>query len=391
MQRTLIAVDDVPGIAELISKTAQDVGFQSSAITEWTTFSRSRSVSPDLFVLDLQMPGTDGIEVIRELAAKHTESAVILVSGLGLKMLETATTLAERQGLRVMGALAKPFLYEDLFELLLRAKGELGRVERPRAAMPEIDPEGLRNAIGGTEIVAYYQPIMDVRSGTVAGLEALARWQHPALGTLAPGAFLPVAERCGVMEMLNWRVMELAVRELGKREFYGPLPVSVNFCADDFKDLSLPDRMDAELAAARFAPEFLNVELTEGSIIKDLSKTLDTMIRLRMKGVGLWLDDFGTGYSSMEQLKRLPLSALKIDQSFTPAAGKGEQDVAILRSMVELAHTLGLPAIAEGVETVEQLNVLRAIGCDRAQGFYFAKPMPADALPEWLGRHAGAR
>lgn len=390
-KRTLLAVDDVPGIAELIRTTASDAGFESKAVTEWTDIDSAGIEALDVIVLDLQMPGKDGIEIIRELAANRKGLAVILVTGLGQRMLATASDLAAKHGLRVMGSLAKPFSYEDLFEMLLQVKNDLGTAVRHAPAQPDMDPEALRLAILGNEIHVLYQPIVDIQSGAVVGAEALARWQHPALGTLMPAAFIPVADRYGMTAMLNWEVLRTAVREMKRRYGHCKIPVSVNFSADDFSELDLPDRIAEELREAELPATCLNIELTEGSVIRDIQRSLDTMIRLRMKGVGLWLDDFGTGYSSMEQLRRLPLTALKIDQSFTPHEVNGEHNKAILRSLVELSHKLGLPAIAEGVETLPQLVALRELGCDRAQGFYFASPMPADSLLEWLAVQPSAR
>ena len=259
-------------------------------------------------------------------------------------------------------------------------------VDRPKLRLQgrEIDPAELETAIQSGQIQPYYQPIVGLESGRVVAVEALARWQHPALGLLQPAAFIPLAERNGLIGGLNWAVLLAALRDIKPvYERFG-VALSVNFTAGDFADLTLPERVLAALGAAQLPPQFLNIELTEDAIIEDLSKTLDSMMRLRMKGVGLWLDDFGTGYSCFEQLRRLPVTILKLDRSFIPTDEHWDEHVVLFQGLVDLAAKLGLPCIAEGVETPRQVALMRELGCSRAQGYHFGRPMPAKEFAGWM-------
>ncbi len=380
---TLLVVDDDPNVAELIRMAASDVGFLAEA-SDGVDFFAERAVF-DLIVLDLHMPGKDGVELIRELAASRSGSAVFLVSGLGGRMLSTAAQLADAHGLRFMGALAKPFSYEDLFEALLGVKNALstgGGTTSPSQTL--VEPGELEAAIDNAQIEAYFQPIISIASGLVVGAESLARWRHPTRGLLLPGTFIPVAEQHDLITKLNWAVLTASVGHVSGLDPKRALPISVNFTASDFEDLELPERVFSLLDGTGVPHAMLNIELTETATIHDLSRTLDTMIRLRMKGVGLWLDDFGTGYSSMEQLRRLPVSALKLDRSFMPSESNWDGNVALLRGLVGMARNLGLPTIAEGVETDRQLAMLRDLGCAEAQGYHIARPMSAAAFTKWM-------
>ncbi len=363
--------------------TAADVGFSSSATdsVDFTTLGGHL----DLIVLDLHMPGKDGVELIRDLALSRRGTAVFLVSGLGQRMLDTAAELAVAHGLRYMGAMRKPFAYEDLFESLLTVKGELSRPPpSPSSASDYIDVSELESAIERLEIEAAFQPIVSVATGQVVAAECLARWRHPKRGLLVPGRFIPLAERYGLISEVNWAVLSSAVGYLQASDPKRVVPLSVNFSAHDFTELELPDRLAGMLDSAGVQNELINIELTESSMIHDMPRTLDTMIRLRIKGVGLWLDDFGTGYSSMEQLRRLPISAMKLDISFMPKDSNWAASLALFQGLVDMARNVNLPMIAEGVETPRQLEMLRELGCERAQGYLFGRPMPPDVFRQWL-------
>ena len=386
---TLLVVDDDPGVAELIRMTAVDVGFRVAVADVAGDFLDFGEKRPDVIVLDLQMPGLDGVEVIRQLAASATGATVFLVSGLGSRMLASAAELSAAHGLRCLGSMSKPFSYEDLFEALLGVKQVLA-LDRPKflPKFREIDPAELEVAIRAGQIHPYYQPIMCLDSGRVVAVEALARWQHPVLGMLQPATFIPLAERSGLVGSLNWAVLSAAMQDMKPVFEQFGVTLSVNFTAGDFADLKLPERVLAALNAAKLPPAFLNIELTEDAVIEDLPKALDSMMRLRMKGVGLWLDDFGTGYSGFDQIRRLPASALKLDRSFMPTDEHWEEQVILFRGLVDLAGKLGLPCIAEGVETPRQLELMRELGCSRGQGFYFGRPMPAKEFAGWMALHS---
>jgi EAL domain-containing protein (putative c-di-GMP-specific phosphodiesterase class I) len=244
----------------------------------------------------------------------------------------------------------------------------------------------LRRALGNRELQLHYQPILEIGSGRIHAVEALLRWRHPALGLVPTEEFIPLAEVTGLMLTLGPWVLRTALAQL-RRWHQGGRPdllVAVNFSARQLQQPDLADQVLKALEEAGIAPGFLDLEVTETSAMSVPESAHDSLHRLRAAGVRISVDDFGTGYSSLSHLRRLPIHTLKIDKSFIRDIHTDPDDAAITAAIVALAHTLKLSVVAEGVENPEQLEFLRAQGCDRAQGFYLAEPRPAEgwaALP----------
>jgi EAL domain-containing protein (putative c-di-GMP-specific phosphodiesterase class I) len=233
-----------------------------------------------------------------------------------------------------------------------------------------------------------YQPKFDIADGRVTGLEALLRWNDPELGEIAPARFVPVAEDCGLIMPIGAWVMEEACRQIAAWRGAGLAvpPVSVNLSALQFHRSSLVDNVAAVLAAAGVPPPLLELELTEAILLQDVEHTLETVRGLKNLGVRLSIDDFGTGYSSLAYLKRFAVDKLKIDQGFVRDIGCDPDDAAIVRAVIQLARSLRLGTIAEGVETEEQAAFLRAEGCEEVQGFLFGNPQAPAAIEGLLAR-----
>jgi diguanylate cyclase (GGDEF)-like protein len=243
----------------------------------------------------------------------------------------------------------------------------------------------LRKALEREEILIHYQPQIDVKSGAVAGMEALVRWQHPGRGLLQPGAFIPLVERTGLSTALSEYVLAKVIAQLRDWRDAGvelDVTMAVNLTMFDLLDTSLPEKVDQLLQEAGVEPHRLELEITERVIMADPVRVRDVVERLKATGVRLAIDDFGTGYSSLSYLKTLPIDVIKIDRSFVIAMAEDDSDCAIVRSTIDLAHNLGLSVVAEGVETQETLDELARYGCDMAQGFHIARPRAADEL--WL-------
>ena len=245
---------------------------------------------------------------------------------------------------------------------------------------------GLRKAIDRQEFVLHYQPQINLRTGQVAGAEALIRWQHPDLGLIPPGRFISIAEDSGlIVEIGNWVIRECCQQarrwhEAGYRE----LVVAANVSTLQFRRGSLEDVVRAALEESALEPHLLELELTESVLVDDQAKTAATLKRLHELGVGLALDDFGTGYSSFAYLSNFNLDKLKIDQSFVHNISINRDDESIVTSIAHLARDFGLRTVAEGVESDQALGVIRRAGCDQAQGYFFARPMDADAFTSFL-------
>jgi EAL domain-containing protein (putative c-di-GMP-specific phosphodiesterase class I) len=247
---------------------------------------------------------------------------------------------------------------------------------------------GLRRALEQDEIELAYQPVVDLGTGAISGVEALARWRHPERGIVPPSEFIAVAERAGLIVELGRFVLGEACRasvRLAVVAGKGPLPISVNVSARQIVDADFVADVRTALDTAGLAAEHLTLELTESVLIQEGERTDQVIAALRDLGVRLAIDDFGTGYSSLSYARRFPIDELKIDRSFIAGLGHGREDAAIVTAAIAFARALHLVVTAEGVETTDQAIRLRALGCDRAQGYLFARPMDEAALAVVLG------
>jgi EAL domain-containing protein (putative c-di-GMP-specific phosphodiesterase class I) len=252
-------------------------------------------------------------------------------------------------------------------------------------ALQRLDLElDLRGAVTRQEFTVHYQPVVMVESGRVAEVEALVRWQHPERGLLSPDRFIGLAEETGLIVPIGqWVLAEACHRARAwQREFPGqpPLVMSVNLSARQLQQPNLVEEIAAALRESGLDPASLKLEITESVVMQDAPSTLAKLHALKDLGIQLAIDDFGTGYSSLGYLKRFPVDTLKIDRSFVKAIGDDAEDMVIVRAVVEVARSLRLSVTAEGIETAEQLARLRALGCERGQGYYFARPLAADPL-----------
>jgi diguanylate cyclase (GGDEF)-like protein len=243
----------------------------------------------------------------------------------------------------------------------------------------------LHRAIDRDELFLVYQPKINLATGAITGVEALARWQHSKSGLIPPDQFIALAERSGFIKPLTLWVLEAALDQSRWWRAEGiDVPISVNLSPRTLHDVDFPERVAALLRTHGVTAEQLELEITESSIMVDPPRALDILTRLHRMGISLSIDDFGTGYSSLSYLKKLPANAVKVDKSFVIQMTQDESDAQIVRSTIDLAHNLGLKVIAEGVETEEAWGRLLALGCDEAQGYYVSRPLPAPELTQWL-------
>jgi EAL domain-containing protein (putative c-di-GMP-specific phosphodiesterase class I) len=236
---------------------------------------------------------------------------------------------------------------------------------------------GLRHALGHGELLLYYQPKFEIASGRVVGAEALVRWMHPQRGMVPPSEFIPLAETTGLIVQVGEWVLEQACAQaaIWQRAGLPPFRLAVNVSAREFTS-SLPGRVADTLKRYRLDPSWLELEITESTLMHDIDYVIGIMDRISALGVALSLDDFGTGYSSLSYLKRFPIDTLKIDRSFTTGIPLDVSDCAIASTIISMGRKLGHRVIAEGVETVEQMEFLRQAGCDEVQGYLYGRPLP---------------
>ncbi|HUH58614.1 MAG TPA: EAL domain-containing protein [Candidimonas sp.] len=244
----------------------------------------------------------------------------------------------------------------------------------------------LHHSIKNNELLLHYQPKVTFSTGVMVGVEALVRWHHPVLGLVPPGRFIPLAEECGLIGSIGMWVLKEACNQAQewRRQGLPPIRVSVNLSARQFQEATLATQVAQVLAQTGLDPACLELEITEGTVMQDTKAAIAALQALKRLGVALSIDDFGTGYSSLSYLKQFPIDVLKIDRSFVQNVTHDQNDAAITRAIVALAHGLDLAVIAEGVETLEQANFLKLNGCDEMQGFYFSRPVPADQLASIL-------
>ncbi|HSA99373.1 MAG TPA: EAL domain-containing protein [Anaerolineales bacterium] len=245
----------------------------------------------------------------------------------------------------------------------------------------------IQSALDNNEFVLHYQPQVDLRTLRITGAEALLRWQHPLEGTVFPKRIIPVAEQLGMISPITDWVLVTALQQCKQWASGGTtIPVSVNVSARSFQSPRLVEKIKWSLQEAGIGADHLEIEITEATLMLDLERAADVLARLADFGVSIAIDDFGTGYSSLSYLKRLPIHTLKIDQSFIIDVAFDNQDIAIVRSIIDLGHNLGYKVVAEGVESGMAWDMLNTLGCDSAQGFHVSHPLPEKYFASWLAR-----
>lgn len=359
----VLAVDDEPDFLELIAMIGEGVGCEVlTAVTPAAFRDHLANRHPALVLLDLQMPGMDGIEALRYLARQGSDAGVLLASGMDQRVLVSARQLGESLGLTMLGTLQKPAMVEDI-ETLLK--------QHLSSNSPRVTAEEMARGLRHEEFIVHYQPklVRRAQEWQVGGVEALVRWQHPVLGLLLPHEFLNLAEQSGLIIGISDVVLTSAVRQVGHWRQSGlDLSLAVNLAPRLVQDLEFPDRLARLLVEFGLPPQYLILEVTEAAPLGNPQLVMDIFARLRLRGVGLSLDDFGTGLSSLTQLYRMPFSEVKIDESVTADIGSSTTAATVSRALVDLAHNLSLSVCAEGVQTPEAFHFLDGAGCDSVQG-----------------------
>jgi EAL domain-containing protein (putative c-di-GMP-specific phosphodiesterase class I) len=244
----------------------------------------------------------------------------------------------------------------------------------------------LRDAIAHNHFVLHYQPQMRLADGTLQGFEALVRWHHPERGLVGPDEFITFSESRGLITPIGRWVLREACRQLKAWQDQGvaQVPVAINLSALEFRQRDVAGEIAAVLRETGLAPQYLEIELTESVLMHHTGETLDTLNALKSLGIGITIDDFGTGYSSLAYLKRYPIDKLKIDRSFVADTPGSADDVAIVTAIIQMARSLQIRTVAEGVETPEQVQMLRELGCDLIQGHVVSMPQDAAAVLHWM-------
>jgi EAL domain-containing protein (putative c-di-GMP-specific phosphodiesterase class I)/CheY-like chemotaxis protein len=386
-QYQVLLVDDEPFIRQLTGMLLKQLGcpniLESGNGAEALAALDQPGAHVDLILSDLNMPDMDGVEFVRHLAGRKGCPPLAFLSGAESGLLRAAEALGRAYFLEVLGALAKPVNKDALVAVLEGMAME----RRPRAQRQgvEITEADLARGIAARELVFHYQPKVEIASGKVSGAEALVRWQHSQHGLLYPDRFIAMAETGPLIGPLTEALVEIGLAQVQAWHEAGLHPhLGINLSPSMLSDVTLPDRFAASAARYGVSPESIVFEITETGVAREELIYLEIVTRLRMKGFRLSVDDFGTGQSSLQRLEALPFGELKVDRQFVHGAAKSPAKAAILEASIGLARTLGQKSVAEGVELPEDWELLRRLGCDVAQGYLVAKPMPATAFPGWV-------
>lgn len=346
----------------------------------------------DAIVLDLDMPDMDGMQFIQLLSTQHPGMPLAITSAWPARMMESASQMARSRQLVVLGSFPKPFsasAAQALAAALTQAH------QRSTAPAPEatathalpLDAASLGAAIDNGQLSAWFQPKLSLTDARICGAEALVRWQHPRLGVISPGQFLPAISAAGLDLRLLQHVLDDALHAYRLWLHAGyRVPLSVNLASHLLDDTTLPDQLQAQVEALGVPCQDITFELLEDSRTSDPGDFFMGASRLRLKGFGLAQDDFGIGYSSMQTLTSVPYTELKIDRSFVTGAAEDAHGVqaAAIHAAVELGQRLGMCVTAEGVETQTELALVRAAGCHCAQGYWISAAVPRERMTDLL-------
>jgi len=377
-------VDDDEAQGSLCRDLGLQTGFEPMVIGDSArAIERIGVFKPNVLIIDLMMPGVDGVQLLRSLGDQKCRAGILIVSGADTRTLAAAKRLGESFGLDILGALSKPDALPAIRTALVQA-----RDQAERGITAETLAEGIRN----NQLVLHYQPQMSIhrrRPTAVECVEALVRWQHPKLGLLPPGTFLPMAESEGLIGELTEWVIGAAVRQSAEWARQAvDVAISINLPACSVADLGFPEHMDEIFALHGVGPERFVLEVTEHQALSNTDGSLDVLTRLRLRGFTLSIDDFGCGYSTLSTLHRMPFNELKIDRSLVAVVVRDHEAAIVTRTILGLARRMGLTVCAEGVEDQATFDVMAKWGCHKIQGFYIGRPAPSttldfDAYKQW--------
>jgi EAL domain-containing protein (putative c-di-GMP-specific phosphodiesterase class I)/AmiR/NasT family two-component response regulator len=340
---------------------------------------------PDVVIVDLDMPGMDGIEFIGHVAQKKLARAVVVASALDPALLNTVQTMARAYGLRVLGCVEKPMTAPKLADVLALFDIHPDADEAETAV--EVSAADVAEGLARDEFLPFFQPQVTFSNGQVIGVEALARWRRADGQIVRPAQFIALIEREKQIDRLTDRILEKACAWKSRWARSGiSLKISVNVSMLNLSDVSAADRFQHIVRSHGVDPREVVLEITESSVMGEAAHALNVLARLRLKGFGLSVDDFGTGYSSLSQLSQIPFTELKIDQSFVTGAANQPRKRAVVEASLELARKLNLSVVAEGVESVEEWQMLAELGCTYAQGYLISRPVPGDQLADVIAR-----
>lgn len=335
-----------------------------------------------LILCDLDMPVMDGMEFARHIGSLDLSLNLALLSASDSSMLSSVDTMCRAYGVKTLGTFEKPLAMDRanaLLELALEAASPKCFL-RGKASLGFSENEIVSGLTKG-EIQPFFQAKYDLETNQIVGAEALCRWMHPTHGIQSPLAFVPVLEQGQHIDTLTFSMLRQATQYQKQWSVRGEeLSIAINLSTVSLKDSSFADKLFDVVAESGIPPDKIVFEVTETAAMQDIAPALENLARLRIRGFGLSIDDFGTGFASMEQLGRIAFTELKIDRGFVSTMLARKESQAIVEASISMARTLGLRSVAEGVESADEMAMLRELGCDHVQGYLIGKPVDADTF-----------
>ncbi|MDH5552354.1 MAG: EAL domain-containing response regulator [Nitrosomonas sp.] len=393
----VLLLDDDRFMHEFIGDLLSDLGVKETLVAKdgadgLRVLSNQEGVF-DLLICDIEMPGMDGIEFLRNIASQGYTGHIALLSGIDANLLRAAERLANAHGLRMVGVIEKPVKIDALKALFAKiALTNNENIDRPNDAHKKkvFSVDEIKQGMADDQFDVYVQPKVFVQDKRISGVECLARWYHPQFGLVSPDDFISIIEENNLIYDFTLMIFRKSVAQLAEWKQQGlDLKVAVNLSMDNLDRTNLPETFEAILQKTNVSSHQIILELTESKLGKNMALSLDILTRLRLKGFELSIDDFGTGFSTMETLRSLPFTELKIDQTFVRSALTDPSSRAIIESSIQLAKTLNLNLVAEGVETQVEWDLMATLGCGCVQGFFVARPMPRVEFTTWAAHNGG--
>lgn len=393
-RHSILVIDDDPMALKVLTVQLRAFGLRSFGYPDLMTSESAQAAvallesghdSIALILCDLQMPGMDGVQFVRHLAQLKYQGGLVLVSGEDKRILQTAEQLALAHGLRVLGAFQKPIFRDQLLTVLAAAL--------PRA---EADPVGdglpcsadeLEHAIESGQLLSFCQPKIDLDSDDVIGVEALVGWRHPEHGLISPDKLMGLARSSNLLDKVADVALKYAVRQAGRWRDAGlPINVAVNISMSHLSSLEFPNELEKMAQDAGIPLNCLTLEIRESEVLADPLLQLDTLARLRLKGVSLSIDEFGIGSPALVLLRNSPFDELKIDRGIVHQSVRDPIFDAILQTSLQVGRGFGMKIVGTGVSDQIDWDGLHSIGCGYAQGDFIEKPMLVDDFKDWLGQ-----
>ncbi|MFJ2536539.1 EAL domain-containing protein [Pseudomonas sp. NPDC087614] len=339
----------------------------------------------DVALCDLQMEGMDGLEFLQRVGASGQVKSVIISSSLSADLRRAVHQMVTLLGLELLGDVGKPLHVQVLQDLLRKALVRPVSQPPPISANTLANEDAVREALAERQLHAWYQPKFNLLTGDASGVEVLCRWQHPTQGIISPAVFMPVLERCGLLdELLFYQIDEALTLQCSARAQGFVLNMAFNLQASQLASSDLTATIRNILASHAAPGSNLTFELTESGLLEAPATSLESLVRLRMMGCRLSIDDFGAGFSSLQRLCQLPFNEIKLDADFIRNLEHEPRCRAAISSTLALGETLGMTVVIEGIETDVQRRELLALGCTQGQGYWYARPMAGADFLRWL-------